>query len=630
MQKRLSMLLIPTSVALIVIALFIFYRGQAPVLLDLSMYQPPMSNPVFAADSPPDFDVVVIGGEPEGVAAAVSAARNGARTLLVESRDGLGGLMTYGMLNYIDMVYGIRRQPAIGGVFAEWHRLVGGDDAFTVQQAKSAFLKLVQEETNMTLLLNTTLRDIEFADDAKTVVGIHVTNEHGDQLITGERFIDATQDADFAAMAGAPYDVGGADLHLDRRMAVTLMMHFGGVDWRKLRQVARRETFGEANTTSSIAWGFTDLHQLYKPVTENTRLRGLNIVRVFNEAGEEEVYINALQLFGVDGLNDDSLSEALERGRQETNHVLAYLQNEFPGFEHAEILSYPEELYVRETRHVRSEYMLQQSDIWTHRDHWDSIGYGGYPVDVQATSIRDYGFVLSSPVQYAIPFRSLVPLEIENIVVVSRSAGYSSLAAGSARIIPTGMAVAEAGGLAAVLAIRHDKTFREISRDASLIAELRSGLAAQGAKVQHFKIPYTYEDEWFDEAAQFLLNYGLVIAGYTNDLRVEEPLNRMNFLNLLVHGYRRVHNDPSFRDYYDLAYYQGAEFREGHFERDELATYLLDVFTDEFISAAPWTQALAAGLIDQEIHEILPHNVVLQRKHGFYIAAHLLQAEPVR
>ena len=80
------------------------------------------------------------------------------------------------------------------------------------------------------------------------------------------------------------------------------------------------------------------------------------------------------------------------------------------------------------------------------RDQWDKIAIGAYPVDVQPTATQTYGTVIGSPDRYAVPFRSLVPLKVDNLLVVGRSASYTSLAAGSARVIPLGMAEGEAAG----------------------------------------------------------------------------------------------------------------------------------------------------------------------------------------
>ena len=584
----------------------------------IEQYQPTKEIPELADQ----YDVIVMGGEPEGVAAAVSAARNGSSVLLVERRDGLGGLMTYGMLNFIDMVQGIGGDSAVAGIFKEWHQLVGGGSSFDIELAKSAFLKLVRDEENITLALETDFTSAIV--EGGTVTGAELTNENGNFTINGKRFIDATQDADFAADAGVPFYTGGEDINLqDRLMSVTLMIHLKGLDWDGVKKAAKDEVFGYGEVTDIVAWGFGDLHTTYPAVEENTRLRGLNLVRVPGD--EDQYYINALQIFGVNGLNEEEKAAAIEKGMRETDHAVKWLNENFPGFENAEVASYPEELYVRESRHMKAEYILPMSDIWTHADHPDSIAFGGYPVDVQATSVNDYGYVLSSPVQYAVPFRSIVPLEVDNILVVSRSAGYSSLAAGSARIIPTGMAVAEAGGAAAAQSIGADINFRELSKSEESIEKLRTTLADQGAKVEHFDIDYPYEGEWFDEAVQYLMNYALAFGGYDNDLHVDEPQGALGFLKTLGTGL--IHTDDRLNEQYgDKLAELTAEVTtaEEILTRDAVGATLVEMFSDEAVSDQAWDQAFKLGLIDETIYNRIDTDRELTRAEGYYLLSSVL------
>lgn len=578
---------------------------------------------VYAQQLEETYDVIVLGGEPEGVAAALSAARNGAKTLLIEHRDGLGGLMTYGMLNFIDMVQGQGGKNVVGGIFREWHNMVGGASAFHIEKAKESFMKLVKDEPNITLLLNTEIVDAVLADDGKTVIGVKLKNA----TVYGKYFIDATQDADFAVMAGAPYFIGSEDIQLkDRRMSVTPIIHLKDVNWNGVKKAAQEGTFGEAEVRDHVAWGFNELHYTYKPVEENVRLRGLNLVQIVNDDGSRDYYINALQIFGVDGLDPKSREDALEKGKRETEHILKYLQENFPGFEQAQIASYPTELYVRETRHIKAEYMLPMSDVWTNRDHWDGIAMGGYPVDVQATSINDYGYVLANPTQYAIPFRSLVPLDIENTLVVGRSSGYSSLAAGSARVIPTGMATGEAGGLAAVIALENGLTFRELSKNESLIKQLRERLTRQGAIVESFQLDYPYQGEWFDEAIQLLINDGLVIGGYQNDLHVDRDMTLNHFINMLTNGIKRKMTESKKQKEQLNTLFHYSKQGEEVATRDEVAQLLFLVFANELVPKdVAWKRAYEEQWIDEQLYHRIQEDRPLSRKEGYYLVANLLK-----
>jgi hypothetical protein len=603
-----------------------------------------------------EYDVIVIGGEPEGVAAAVAAARNGAKTLLIEERDGLGGLFTYGMLNFLDLPKGIDRKMATAGIFKEWHELVGGGNAFRIKAGKAAFLHLVEQEENLTLSAQTEVLTPIVRD--QRIEGVKLRNPHLEQAVFAKRFIDATQDASFAAEAGAPYFIGGEDIgRKDKKMAVTLMIHLQGVDWNKVKSTAKSGEFGTAEVHGDVTWGFTELHYMYEPVEENTRLRGLNLAKL-----GDNYYINALQLFGVDGLDEQSKQKAIEKGKRETKHILQYLKANFPGFENAEIASFPSELYVRETRHIISEYQVTMSDIWANRDHWDSIGYGGYPVDVQAQTANDYGYVIANPVQYAIPFRSLVPKEIDNILVTGRSAGYSSIAAASTRIVPTGMGTGQAAGTAAALSIQDGVSFREMILNKDVIAALRERLKNDGALVDHFEIAHPYEGKWYYPAIKVLLSEGLVVGGYDNDLYVDEPMSKHTFVGKLQELLRRVNKqlyEEKIQEIEDLSAYIYNEENEP-LTRDKMVSILNDVFVEgslgdtkdgqddlfvaessvdeegqddvgaddgsksELIDQA-WNELQEKGIIDDKTRELLPENQEVENKVAYHVLATILE-----
>src|SRR5690625_15479 len=104
--------------------------------------RPPVEKPTAMDNIAESYDVIVIGGDPEGVSAAVSAARNGADVLLVEKREELGGLFTYGMLNFLDIPQGGDGESVSKGIYEEWHTMVGGHSTFGIQEAKDAFKRL--------------------------------------------------------------------------------------------------------------------------------------------------------------------------------------------------------------------------------------------------------------------------------------------------------------------------------------------------------------------------------------------------------------------------------------------------------------------------------------------------------
>ncbi|WP_017753924.1 FAD-dependent oxidoreductase [Calidifontibacillus oryziterrae] len=495
-------------------------------------------------DGVSEFDVIVIGGEPEGIAAALSAARNGANTLLIEHRDGLGGLFTYAKMNVLDFPHGINNRILKTPIFSEWHNMIGNGKSFEIEKAKQAFFKMVLNQKNLSLLLNTTIEDIEIEQGNK-ISTINIKNGQNNYHVKAATYIDATQDAEFAANSGVPYYLGAEDVGYDgRQMAVTLMIHLKDVDWSKIYGVAKNLTFGEAKVTDEAAWGFVKLRERYKPNDPNIRLRGLNLIR-----NKEGYYINALQIFGVNGLDEASKQQGIERGKQEIANIVKWLQANFPGFEHAKVASYPSELYVRETRHIKSLYQLPVSDLWENKYHDDTIAYGGYPSDIQATTVNDPGAVVVNPKQYGIPFRSLVPQRLTNLLVVGRSAGYSSLAQGSVRIVATGMATGEAAGTASALAAAKNIDFHSMANSKDMITNLQHKLKQQGLNVERFKIPFPYENKWYYPAIRELLNHRALFGGYNNDILENEIADNHFFSLLLLHMYRaKLSQNPSYEE----------------------------------------------------------------------------------
>ncbi|MEG6568090.1 FAD-dependent oxidoreductase, partial [Thermoanaerobacterium saccharolyticum] len=240
--------------------------------------------------------------------------------------------------------------------------------------------------------------------------------------------------------------IGAEDMGVKGKVqASTLVFRLKGIDWDNLIKIIKYEKKIPAtyiNDTS--ANGFLSITKNYKPSTPMLRLRGLNLGR----QDDGTVLVNALLIYGVDGLNQSSIEKGMELAKKELPRIVQFFRENIPGFEKAQLDGTADELYIRETRHIKGYYTLDINDVVFNRDFYDRIAIGSYPVDVQATSPEDTGYVYGKPVEYAVPFRCIVLEKVDNLLVVGRSASYSHLAAGSARTIPIGMAEGDAAGVA--------------------------------------------------------------------------------------------------------------------------------------------------------------------------------------
>ncbi len=484
---------------------------------------------VGAVPLPEAYDLIVVGGEPEGIAAAVSGARNGLKTLLIEAGDCLGGLFTLGGLNFLDMSYGPEKELLTQGIFGEFYETLG--NAFDLEEAAAYFLDLVQKEANLDLRLKTELRAPLL--QGHDLIGIKVREMGQEKDYYAARLIDATPDADLAAAAGVPYTVGAEDYgEPEKTMGVTLVFRVKGVNWFKvfiynnwMRLLSKLKSgWGDpyAGANWKVAWGYGEKALKYRARDPLIHFRGPNLAR--QKGGT--VLVNALLLFGVDSLDPLARKEAIARGREEIPHILEFMRQEFPGFKHVEFVETAERLYVRETRHIMGEYRLTITDVLENRDHGDRIAHGSYPVDIQPGGPNDLGNVIGKPAIYSIPFRCLVPLKIDNLLVVGRSASYDSLAHGSARVVPVGMAVGEAGGVAAAFSLAKDLSFREMTSSPQVIKEVQEKLKSQGAYLVEYEPPRPQVMEhWAYPGLKIMRELGLAAGGYENDYQLDQYIN---------------------------------------------------------------------------------------------------------
>ncbi|RAK11147.1 FAD dependent oxidoreductase [Halanaerobium saccharolyticum] len=483
-----------------------------------------ISSSIYAAESF-KTEIVVFSAEPEGVAAAVAAAREGKEVILVMTREKPGGLMTYAALNFLDLNYDRNSNNINQGLFSEWHQKIGASISFSPQKAEAAFTEMLEGEQNIKIINSAELQEVQSKDNK--IESIKVKKENNLYKLSAEIFIDASQDGDLAAAAEEDFFVGTADMNLKNSwMASTQILKFSEVEPEKLKKAVRNNRYQQSHFKDDHAWGFSNFGKSYQPRNQNLRLRGLNIVFIEND-DSYEAYINALLLFNVDPLSESSILEAKNKAAEEAELILKYFQNKLAGFEKAELSDLPEELYRRESRHFLTEYQLKVKDLFRQKIFADSITIASYPLDYQAAD-HDYpGFVLFNPEYYAIPLRSLIARKNDNLMIVGRSSGYSSLAAASARVLPVGMNTAEAAAIAASEALNQDKKLLAITRDNQSLNKIRSQLNIDLEKYPS-ESPIIKEQKLLISLEK-LLSWGITIGGYNNNFKLNIPPTEKEF-----------------------------------------------------------------------------------------------------
>lgn len=559
MKRAMSVFGILMFFGLFIIGLYYFSMGKT-IIRSTEWAKGKISTPANG-----EYDVIVIGSDPEGIAASIGAARSGAKTLLLGKEDGPGGLLTYGMLNTLDMNYNDDGVLLTRGVFQEFYNSIGRTESFDVEKAKEIFNEMIANEKN--LEYRTNYKFINPILEGTTIVGVVMEDESGNNVnIKGKRIIDATQDGDVCVASGVPYYIGMDDINVKGNMAATLVIKVGGVKWKDIEadilKYKRETQDGNCGFNKSTAWGFGNwCYSKYKPIYDNMQLRGPN----FGLQDDGTILINALQIFDVDGLSEESKNTAISQGREEAENVVKHLKNILSSFKDAYLVDVADELYIRETRHIKGEYILKASDVLGNKNFKDKIALSSYPIDIQATAKSNTGYVIGAPNQYSIPLRCTVPQKIDNLFIVGRAASYSSVAAGSARVVPTGMAVGEATGIAAVYTIYKDTTPRELTNTPSRVKQLIKILKNQNIYLPEYVGTDPNADVIGYEKIKKLLDLGMLSGGYSNNYLFENDATVSSLCNAMVNALQR-----GGKEKYDLSatysitkYYSGDKLTIG-------------------------------------------------------------------
>lgn len=440
-------------------------------------------------------DVLVVGAGPAGIGAAVAAARNGAKVLLVERYGFLGGNLTLAMVNPMFTFHDINGNQVIRGVAGEIvDRLVEllaskghvtdltFDNAsmtpFDPEGMKLLLFDMVHE-AGVELLLHSWVVDARAEDGLVTTV--IVENKSGRQAIRARYVIDCSADADVVARVGAPFVKGRES---DGAMQpVTLFFRMADVDmprlraWMKANREQLKDAPGDEEIDSADAVAFLGLNDLVKQAMERGEFPRDAAPRIlFYELPRAgQIAVNTTRLQGIDGTNVQDLTRAEVATRKQAWQIHQFLKTYVGGFERAYILDTGAQVGIRETRHIVGDYTLTEADVLAGRIFDDGIACGTFAIDIHPPEGQQQIFTGSGKSVYEIPYRSLLPQGLNNLLVAGRSISATHTAFGSARVMATSVGIGQGAGTAAAVALKHQQSTREVD-----IAAVRRLLIEQG------------------------------------------------------------------------------------------------------------------------------------------------------
>lgn len=414
-----------------------------------------------------DYDVVIAGGGPAGVCAAVSAARLGASVLIIEQYGCLGGMSTVGQVAPWMTFHNSDGTQVIQGIGQEIvERLMARGmsrghvrdtmgETWTITPFDNEGLKLLLSEMcyeeDIHLLLHTFVYGCERQENK--ISALNCANKDGQVRVTGRCFIDATGDGDLFAFAGCDYWLGREEDHLMQPCSMNFSMY--NVDFEKVRlyMLEHPEDFHyktnftllEKNPPDSVSGFFSKWNQGKEEM-------GLDIQRerilFFRGIRDDVATVNTTRLTAVDSTSADSMTQAEHILRRQVHQVSELLQRYVPGFENAQLLTCAPVVGIREGRRLNGAYCLTGDDLRAGRRFEDDIAIYAYPIDQHHPD--GPGFTECKVPAFGIPYRSLVPKDVENLLVAGRCVSCDREAQSSIRTTPGVMAMGQAAGIAAV------------------------------------------------------------------------------------------------------------------------------------------------------------------------------------
>ncbi|MBL8701790.1 MAG: FAD-dependent oxidoreductase [Alphaproteobacteria bacterium] len=455
------------------------------------------------------WDVLVIGGGAAGIGAAVAAARNGARTLMVDAGPMIGGELVSGIP--VDGCLSSRGEWVVGGVvrelFAECERL--GGYIGPINDYRSLHVVAVDPEimkiavVNLVQQAGVQMRLYTYADDVVMekgrVRGVVVVNKGRRALIEAKVVIDASGDGDVALAAGAPFDVG--DASKGELQPVTLLFRMVGVDAERLLRFARdhHENFGFGEYEGIGLSPRDCAAALYRQgLPKLFVVANGPVMRAAIAAGElhrssmigitptsmarREVSLNTTRVGHLDATDTPKLSAALPELVKQVWECAGFLRKRMPGFEEAVFSGLAPRIGIRETRRILGEYVLSDEDVAEARKHADGIAKGGHEIDVHLAGTGHMRRAIKDGGSYDIPYRTLLPRGLANMFVVGRCFSSTRVAHSSARVMGTCLAMGQAAGTAAAMVSSANAWSGDL-RDVE-VPRLRDVLRAQGAVLE--------------------------------------------------------------------------------------------------------------------------------------------------
>ncbi len=410
------------------------------------------------------YDVIVCGGGLSGIAAAIAAARENIRVLLVEKYAFTGGMATAGLVNPFSPYNSFSKEhfPINRGIF--YKILENLESEYGLHPNKMTFNESVLQyvldamliEAGVNVLFHSLITDVK--TNGRNITEITVSNKSGNCKYSADYFVDATGDADVSAMSGCEFRVGRDEDGLCQPM--TLCFRIGGIDKTKLPP------------DDQINKKFNEFQE--KGVIKNTREN----ILIFPHMQSDAIHFNTTRIVKKSPLDAEDLTKVELEARSQMRELFRFLKENIPGYENAHILNSATLTGVRESRRIVGLHTITADEIVNCTKFEDSIARGNYPIDIHNPSGGGTVMKHIDPSDYyTIPYRALVPKDMDNLIVCGRPISSTHEAHSAYRVMPICCNIGEGAGIAASIAKKKNLKFSEVdSSDIQAVLKQNGGL----------------------------------------------------------------------------------------------------------------------------------------------------------
>lgn len=416
------------------------------------------------------YDIIVVGGGFAGSAAALAAARNGCKVLLIEQSGALGGAANTCLVNpfmpnetKIHKENGeTERLELSRGIFAEICEKLNSMGAMRGSIFHEEYLKLLldrmMEEAGVDVLFHATLCETDVKNGK--IQSITAITKGGKIAFEASQFIDCTGDADLAVMSGCPYHLGRESDNLCQPM--TLCFRIANID--------EKEFF-----TSECRKKMQEIYTRWRE--EGKTLNPRENILLFHTMIDGVVHFNSTRVVKKNPVDPFDVSWAEREARRQMFDIYRMLKEELPAFRNAQIVSSASWIGSRESRMIDGEHLLTENELKDCTRFPDAIAAGNYDIDIhnpEGSGTTHYYFPDGE--YYTIPYRSLIPKGITNLLVAGRCISSTHEAQASYRIMPIVCCLGQAAGTGASVAVKSGTTPKEAN-----IKEIQKILLDNGA-----------------------------------------------------------------------------------------------------------------------------------------------------